>query len=899
MILGRARELDTLDALLRDLRAGRGRALVVRGDPGIGKTTLLDALVERAGEETVLRARGIETEAELAFSALSDVLGPVLDRLPALPAPQSAALAAALALGPPAPGDRLAVCVATLGLLRAAAPVLAVVDDIHWLDASSRECLLYAARRAGGDVALVLAIRDPSDGLGLDELPLAPLSRDGSLELLAATAPDLAPAVTNALADAAAGNPLALVELPAMLTPEQRRGVSGLELPLAPGRRLHAAFAERIGELNLRSRRALLVAAAHSGDDLAALSVACGNAETSVNELARAEERGLVRLDSGRVTFAHPMIRGVAYQAASPSERRRAHRALADVLRGERRAWHLAAAAVGPDELAATALEEVAGAAAERRGFAAASAALERAARLSPEPAAGARRLLGAGRAAGAAGAPERAMALLGEAADAAGSGDVRARAEQLRGRLMIWSGAPLEATELLVAEGERAAERHPALAATLLADAANACTAINAYLRADALAHRALALLGEAGDPAERAPVLATLGWVLVLRGEARSGRERLEEAARLAAGLDPLGPDWPWHHLLLRATVPLGDFERALREGLAIAARAREAGALAALGGALVVIADAAFRLGDWPLTDDATAEAIRVAGETGQHSWHGYALATRARLLGARGFDDAGRAACATALEIAESKGISSGLRFVHGARGFVELSVSHTADAIDALEAIERLVAGSGLEETTLVPWAPDLVEAYVRAGRVEDARRVLTALERRAADPFARAAAARGRGMLEPDFDARFADALTSGGLPFERARTLLAYGRRLHRERRRAEARERLREALAGFQRLGAAAWAAQAQDELRAAGARRRAPHDSSLTPQEQRVIAAVRRGAFNREIAAELFLSPKTIEYHLRQIYRKLGVRSRTELVAALSRDDQDSSA
>jgi hypothetical protein len=173
MILSRAAELAALDQLLGDLRAGRGRALVVRGDPGIGKTTLLDALAARAGDATVLRARGVETEAELAFSALADLLGPALGRRGTLPAPQAAALDAALALGPPAPGERLAVCVATLGLLRAAGPVLAVIDDVHWLDAGSRECLLYAAHRAGEGVALALAIRDPADAWGWTSCPSA------------------------------------------------------------------------------------------------------------------------------------------------------------------------------------------------------------------------------------------------------------------------------------------------------------------------------------------------------------------------------------------------------------------------------------------------------------------------------------------------------------------------------------------------------------------------------------------------------------------------------------------------------------------------------------------------------------------------------------------------------
>ena len=913
MLVSRPAEQGRLDALLDAVRAGDGGALVVRGEPGIGKTTLLDALAERAGGAVaVLRARGVETEAELAFSALADLLGPVVAGRGVLPAPQSAALGAALALGPPAPGDRLAVCVATVGLLRAVArprPVLAIVDDVQWLDAASRECVLYAARRAGGRVAVALAVREPADPVlgraGLPALPLAPLDREASLALLRHAAPDLAPTVASALADAAAGNPLALRELPAVLTPEQRAGVAALALPLAPGSRLHGAFAGRIDELDPLARRALLVAAAHAADDLPTISAACTAAGTEAARLAAAEERGLLALHEGRLTFAHPLIRAAAYHAAPPGERRDAHRALAGVLRGERRAWHRAAAAVGADEGVAAELEQIAADAAARRAFASASAALERAARLSDGCEAAARRLVRAGEAASAAGAPDRALALLDEAAEIAGDVGLRFRAGHVRARIMVWSGSPAEATSLLVSEGERAAAHDPVLAAAMLADAANGCTATNAYLRAEELAERAVALLPPDAEPAARAPVIAMLGWALVLRGKTPRARALLDEATRLAAPFNELGPQWPWLHLLLRTRVPLGDFAGARADGLALCDRAREAGALATLGGALPVAADAALRLGDWGTADAAAVEAMRVAAETGQESWHGYALTVHARLAAARGDADAARDAGTTAVGIAESCGIRSGLRFAWAALGFLELSLERIDDAIAELEQIEQLVAGSGLEEPTLVPWAPDLVEAYARAGRADDARRVLALLARQAAATgtgFAAAAAARCRGMLDDDFEPAFATALAlqeRDALPFERARTLLALGRRLHRARRRSEARDELRAALTAFEALGADAWAAQAQNELRAAGARRRAARDTLLTPQEQRVAAAVCRGASNREIAAELYLAPKTIAFHLRQIFRKLGVRSRTQLVAKLAASEDATAA
>lgn len=908
MIVGRAEEFAQLERLLVELRAERGCTLVLRGEAGIGKTTLLEALGERCGTKvTLLRAGGVEAESELAFSALSDLLTPITAELATLPAPQAAALAAAIAIAPPQPGDRLAVCVATLGLLRAAGrkrPVLALVDDVQWLDAPSHECMLYAARRAAGPVGFVLSVRDPAEegaDLRHEDLPeirLGPLGYENSLQVLAQAVPELTAQVARALAKAAAGNPLALAELPATLSHEQRCGLAELDPPLAPGGRLHVAFARRIAELSGKARRALLVAATYEGDDLATIGVACAEADTSVELLAEAEVRGLARLLGDRLAFGHPLIRGAVYRGAPASERRRAHRALAGALRGEQRAWHLAAAAIGPDESAAVELEHAANAAAGRRGFASAAVALERAARLSPDRQAFARRMMAAGEAAGAAGLPVRALALLEDAAGAAGDGGLRARVEHLRGLMMTWSGSVEPATEMLASAAERAAAEEPALAADMLADAAWACTATNRYSRAEVLAERAAALLGEGGDPPTRAHVLTILGWALVLRGQTRRGRSALDEAQRLAADLDPLAPGGQWLNLIVRANIVWGEFERALAESLALAERAREAGALATLGGALVVAADAAFRLGDWDSTDAATLEAIRVSEDTGQPIWHGYALSIRARLTAACGLEDEARRAAQAAIALAKSADVRSGNRFAHAALGFVNLGVGRVSEAISELETVKRLVAGSGLEEPMLVPWAPDLVEAYVRAGRAADARAMVAVLERQAVAAGtapAGAVAARCRGLLDEDFDAAFAEALALDDqrpMPFERARTMLSFGRRLHRACRRAEARDSLRQALAGFERIGAVSWAAQAQSELRAAGARRRAAHDDSMTAQELRVAAAVSRGASNREIAAELFLAPKTVEFHLRQIYRKLGVSSRAQLVATLAR-------
>ncbi len=907
MIVSRAAELGRLDDLLAALIRGQGGALIVHGEAGIGKTTLLEALVERSGDAvTVVRACGAETEAQLAFSALADLLAPVLGQLDALPVLQAAALMGALALEPPAPGDRLAVCVATLGVLQAAArhrPVLAVVDDVQWVDASSRECIEYVARRAGGPLAVVLAARDPwypPERVRLPELLVGPVDDDAATELLRHRAPGLAPPVAAAIAQAAAGNPLALVELPATLTAGQWAGVAELELPLAPGGRLQRAFAGRFEALSEPARQALLIAAAHSGSELPVIAAACLRAGTDAGQLADAETSGLVRLGADRVTFAHPLVRGMVYAEARAAARRAAHAALAAVLRDDddRCAWHLAAAAIGPDEKVAAALERVGGRAVARRAYAAGSGALERAARLTPDPEAAGRRLIAAGQAAAGAGLADRGLALFAEAAEGTSDDEQRAYAQQLRGRTLVWRGRPAEAVPLLIEQAHRVASRWPVLAAVLLSDAANGATTVNSYLEAERLARRAVSLLGDTGDPAVRGVVLTMRGWTLLLRGKAPEARPVLAEAFRLADCVDGLGPDWPWLHILLRSRIPLGEFERARADNAELCRRAQDAGALATLCSARLVVADAAFRLGDWEAADAAARQTIQLAGDVGQRHVAGWALTIQTRILAAQGRPEEARAAAARALAIAESDRIRTGLRFVHGALGFFELGQDRVDAAISELETVERLTEGSGHEEPVIVPWVQDLVEAYARQGRTGDARRVLARLERQAASTgslVAAAAAARCRGLLDDDFEPAFACALELDDrrpMPFERARTLLAFGRRLHRSCRRSAARECLRAALDGFQRLRADAWARQAEIELRAAGARRRqVPDDRALTPQELRVAAAVQRGASNRDIAADLFLSPKTVEFHLRQIYRKLEVHSRTQLVAALA--------
>jgi DNA-binding CsgD family transcriptional regulator len=906
VIVGRDAELARIDALIAAARGGEGGALVLRGEAGIGKTALLEAAWERAGEMRVFSARGVQAESELPFACLSDVLDPLLERLSDVPEPQAAALRGALGLGPPAPGDRFAVSAATLGVLRASAerePLLAVVDDAHWVDAASLECLLFAARRGPGGVAMLLAARagdpDPLAGHGLAEIDLEPLDAESSRLLLLAAAPDLAPPVADALAAAAAGNPLALLELPATLHPAQRRGESSLERPLAPGKSLARVYRSRLERLPEQTREALVVAATAESEQIAPVLVACRGLGLAAADLEPAEDNGLVRLTADRLSFSHPLVRGAVLGAATPARRRRAHRALAEVLDGERRAWHLAGAALGPDEEAAGALEQAGAVAAGRRAYASASAAFERAAALSAEPARRAGRLFAASQTAAFAGRITQALTLLEEAAGLEVGPAPRARVQGFRGVLLLWAGRAGPAIELLLGEADRTAERDPIAAAVMLADAALAATSTGDCRRALEIARRGAALLGDGGDPQVRAQVLATLGWALALRGEVPAARPVFEEVDRLLPEVDPISPAAQAILASLNSRIPFEEYEQGRAACLALVAAGREAGALSAIPYPLVVAAEAGIRLGEWDAAEGEVEEAERLALETGHGPALMFAVAFRARLAAARGREQESRDCVARAVAVAEQVGAGAVIVIAQAACGFLELGLGRVDRAIAELEETARLVEACGLAEPSLVPWRPDLVEAYVMAGRVDDAHVIAHALAEeaeRTGGTWGRAAAARCRGLLaRSHFDVRFEQALAlheQRPMPFERARTLLAYGSRLHRARRRVEARDRLRQAKAIFDELGAAPWSARAEAELRAAGAVRRRPRSPDvLSRQELRVAAAVARGATNREVAAELFLSPKTVEFHLGRIYSKLGVRSRTQLAGLLA--------
>ncbi len=902
MLIGREVESARLATALASVRAGTGAAFVLVGEPGIGKTTLLRDLVDQAGEMTVLETAGVESEADLPYAALIDVLTPVLHRLDALPEAQAVALSTALALGPPGAVDRFAVAVATLGLLTAAAehgPVLVVVDDLQWVDSASRDALAFASRRLAAIPAILVAAQrtDARRTPGLQVVRVGPLDREDATQVIAGNAGRIAPDVLATILDAARGNPLALVELPQLLTAGQLAGTEALANPIPTANGLERAFSARLAPLSPAGRLATVVAAADSSGTAGVVLGAFGALGLAEEDLREVEALGLLSIDANRLEFRHPLVRSAAYHGADAAERRAVHAALAEAdTDPDRGAWHRAAAALGPDDAIADELDGAGARALARGAFAAGAAALERSAALTAAHAERGARLLRAAWAMDSAGSLVRSQALAEEAANLIEDRRLRAELVLLLGRLRMAAGDVEAGHAMIIDEAERVIELDPALAAALLSFAANLLFFRLEGPAAVELLERAWSL----GDPARQ-----------------RTPTERNAAAlARTMAG-DTAGPP-----LLVELALEAGkDVENGHRMGAAVgwplvwaeeytAARnlltwaagvQRSGGSLRHLPQSLIELAELDFRVGRWVPSLAGAYEAIALFEETAQHTELGFAQATTARIDAALGHDEDCRRRAREGFAADTAAGLLLASATAGAALGLLELGRGDPEAAIVALEPVERIVRESGLGEPWLIPWAPDLIEAYSRVGRNDRAAEVLDSFELQAKATgrvSALAAAARCRGLLASDeeFEEQFAAALELHDpmpTPFERGRTELAYGERLRRAQKRSQARELLQAALQTFERLGAEPWADRARGELRASGQSVLTPAqraEDALTPQELQVAAIVAGGATNREAAAALFLSVKTIEFHLGHVYRKLGIRSRTELVRAL---------
>ena len=887
--------------MLRRVRVGRGAVLLVTGSPGLGKTALLGYAADAASGMRVLRATGAEFEQRFAWAALHQLLHPVLGDLGGLPDEQAAALRGALRLGRSTGDDPFLVSLGVLTLLSQLAEdggLVCLVDDAQWLDDQSADALRFAARRLDRDpVGLLVAARDvPAGGFVLDRWPrlkLTGLSGPEMSELLGRRAGvAVAGGVAERLLDYANGNPLALVEMVGALTVEQLTGQQPMPDPLPLGPGLETAFLDQVRRLTTDAQDLLVVAACGQG---ALWSQVLAAAER-LNVSDRAEElerSGLVAIEASAVLFRHPLVRAAVLAAAPFARRRVVHLALAEVLVGDehadQRSWHRAEACVGTDAKVADDLAASAERARARSGFAAAAAALQRAAELSPDAMVRGRRWVEAGEAALAAGRPEWALECAGRA-EQAGDRAVSGRAAAVRGYTQLRAGLLSQAVGTLREGAEFLAESDPTAALEMLAAAFEA--AVHAGDMGGVLAVADQARTVAVTPPGARPLYDLLCGIADVLSGQPERGGPTVMAAVDQLAGSGNVR----WLVWAVYGAQLQGDMGQAVRLIDVGARQARASGAMDNLPLALHGIAMVETIRGRYTDAEAAAIEGLRLARETGQRPMESLNLASLALIAAMRGEEDRCRESAEAALALAIPYGIASAAVWATWALAVLDLGAGRPDDALSRLRSLTQPGAPAGhfvfASSTT-----PDLVEAAMRCGDAETAHRATTWLEAMVADsPASAARLARCQGLMaaEPVESVRcLQEALRLYDLCEERperARTELLLGEALRRVKRRSEAREALRSALTVFDAIGARPWAERARRELRALGDEAPAPAPlaglGTLTPQELQISRLVAAGASNREVAAQLFLSARTVEYHLYKVYKKLGIGSRTEL-------------
>ncbi len=915
-LLGRDYEIEAMGRAIARGREGASAALIIVGEPGIGKTALLDHAAGNAGDMVLLRAVGIEAESEMPYATLHELLAPVLHHRQALPDAALAALEGALGMAGRPPVERFAPAIGVLLLLAEVSeregPVLAMVDDAHWIDAASAEVLTFAARRFGADgVALLFAAR-PGEGRefparGLDRISLGPLDDGNSRLLVERAGADVTPTMMSLILEYAAGNPLALLELPFWLDDVQRTGTATMTAPPAIGGALAEAFGSVLRAVPRPTQEALLLAAASRDGDLAVLTPALEAAGLKPTAFDAAVVRDIVHVGHGRITFRHPLLRSASYSSGSPAGRRRAHRSLASVLgpdsHVEERAWHLATAADGPDDAAVASLLRAAEHATARGAPGAAAAALERAAQLCSDPVTRDRYLLDAAEAFLGAGDGPNTARIADRLVTGGAHPQFDHRIAQLGGRVQVLQGRPSDGAQALAELADTIAPSAPGQASLLCTEAALACFMSADVRRAEKLAQRAVTL-SAGGDELVGLAAEAALGQALTLRGDGRRVKSDNVRIAERLCEIDPIfGAMYTqvWYSLYMAE-----EYEPAKRLlGRAIA-EARASGKVPPMAFLQACRAHLDIRLGRVESALSAADESQELAEATGQIGWLTLTTATLGWAAALTGDEAAARQCIAEAAEFATAFGTESIHAYTGTALGALELALGRPEAAIEAIEPVDAMMSRHGAVEPHAVPWAPDLIESYIRAGRLDKAKAALERFEAAgpwtAAPVWLEAAAARYRGLLAPpdDVDDKFNQAMSwhdRSPSPFERGRTDLCWGERLRRDGRRIDARARLGSAIEAFDEAGARLWAERARRELAATGLRlpaRPADEPQRLTPQESRAAALVGEGATNREVAAAMFISTKTVEYHLRKIFVKLGVRSRSELAFRYGRGE-----
>ena len=908
MLVGREPEQQRIATLVAAARVRQSGVLVISGEAGIGKTALLDDAVRRAGDMQVLRTSGTEHESGLGFSGLHQLLLPALSGLEHIPGPQRDALAVALTLrSGPAP-ERFAVGAATLSLLSRCAeehPLMLAVDDAHLLDAASAETLRFVARRLVADpIAMLIALRPHADAVlanaGLPTMQLYGIDLAAARTLIATTADGQPNAeITAKLHEATAGNPLGLLELSRDLE-RVARMPPGLPLPVPET--VAQAFAQRISALTQVAQRALLIAAVADGD-LTVTSQAAAALGIRVDELVAAEAVGLLELTPGQALFRHPLVRSAIYTAAEPDWRRQAHRAVADALprsSSDRRSWHLSEACVGPDDTVADALEEVADHARARGAHSAAVAALARAAELTTHYSSRGTRLFRAGESAWLAGQAARADALLQEAAALITDPVALSEIDGLRGNIALRTGSLREAYGLLMPADARVEALDPDTTALRLADVIAACFYLCDTPAGLSAAKRLERLVGECRSAAVRIRSQVAIGMARVLAGDEgvewiRAGVQSLTEQPNLAD--DPRRPDWAVVGTLFLRESRAG---RDLMRHVVQEQRARTA--LGALPSLLCYTARDDATTDRWDSALVGFDESIALARETGQTTDLAVSLAGLAWLHARMGRQDECRAGANEALALAERHDIALAKLWAMFALGDLNLALGDADTALRWYRDLDTTLRRISFLDVDLAP-GPELAEVQLRQGDMQSAAETAGDYLRRAREkgqPWALARAHRAAALTCSDAverSALFEQALDwhehSPDL-FEEARTRLAFGSSLRRNRSRVAARVQLRLALSGFERLSAQPWAESTARELDAAGEhvqRKAERYLTVLTAQEVRIAQMLAGGRTTKETAAALFLSPKTVEYHLRHVHQKLGIGSRAELKAAMA--------
>ncbi|MEV6288645.1 AAA family ATPase [Kribbella sp. NPDC051770] len=901
---GRNVECDVLDRLLRDLRAGRHQVLVLRGEPGVGKSALLEYTLRRSSGFRVLRATGVEYEIELAYAGLHQLCAPLLPLRDRLPEPQRAALEAAFGLGLQAPADRFLVGLAVLGLISEAAeeqPVLCVVDDAQWLDRESVQTIAFIARRLLAEpVGMVIAVR-PSQGqelVGLAELPVDGLDATDARALLDAAWPGrLDEQVRDRVIAESGGIPLALLELPRGLSPAELAG--GFELPGgAPlTTQIEQSFVRQFESLPDDARLLLLAAAAEPLGDVGLLLRAAELLELDEQAAVVVQAAGLVELGA-HVRFRHPLVRSGVYRAASVVDRLKVHRALADATDAERdpdrRAWHRGHATYGLDESVAAELERSAGRAEARGGIAAAAQFLERAAELTPDPARRGRRALAAARARNESGALEAAHRLLA-AAEACPQDDLgRAQLARLRAQLVFVRNRGIDAPPLLIEAADKLAPYD--------ADAARECylEALGATIYAGRL-HRGIGSL-EVATAARKAPggQEPLRPTDLLLEGLAIRVTDGYDAGiAPLRRALEAFGPDsgvqdhefLRWCYLSWIAAADLWDEVRMEELATRAVRLCRRSGALATLPLALGYEAVVRVHAGEFASAAVLLDESDAIVKATGSPAVR-YPLYLLSAWRGVA--PDVLREMYDHDLEGLADRGEGRGL---YGGAGYANAASYNGLGQYDAALAAARSACeydDLGVYGFTLI----ELVEAAVRSGVRDEAEDALRRLEERtsaAGTEWALGVQARSRALLS-DGDAAeesYREALTQLGrtrVTVQLARAHLVYGEWLRRSNRRVDARQQLRTAYELFVGIGAQSYAERARRELAAVGDIARGRGEVSLgvlTRQESQIARLAREGLTNPAIGAELYLSRHTVEWHLRKVFTKLGINSRKQLV------------